>query len=68
MELTVGALLNVLTLQVNEVSAFLEGEPLSVTVMVTEYGLLSPASSDSVPEIRPVEEEIDNPVGRPVAV
>ena len=44
------------------------GEPSSVTVMVTAYGLLSSASSEMVPEILPVEELIDKPEGNPVAL
>ena len=64
----VGALLKVLTFQVNEASALLAGSLSSVTVMVTEYGLLSPASSEIVPEIRPVDESMDNPAGKPVAL
>ena len=63
----VGALLKVLTLQVNDVLALLAGSLSSVTVTVTEYELLSPASSEIVPEIRPVEGEMVNPVGRPDA-
>ena len=51
-----------------DASAFLFGEPLSVTVTVTLYGLESLASSEIVPEIRPVEELMDKPVGNPVAL
>ena len=47
----VGALLKALTFQVKEAWAFLLGDPSSVTVMVTLYGLEPAASSEMVPEI-----------------
>ncbi len=44
------------------------GSPSSVTVTVTVYGLESLASSEIVPEMRPVDELIDKPMGKPVAL
>ncbi len=48
-----------------QVKLVLEESVLSLTVTVTE--LLAAALVLTVPEIKPVDELIDNPVGRPVA-
>ena len=62
----VGALLKALTFQLKEAWALLALS--SVTVMVTLYGLLSSASSEMVPEMRPVLRLIDKPLGKLVAL
>ena len=56
------------TIHANDILALLAGSPSSVTVTMTLCGLLSDASSEIVPEMRPVEELIDKPLGKPVAL